>query len=94
MPTEKGLPAANVTVGLSNSFYLLRQGVSQRGVKFVEVPASCLLVHEGSGQICSVEWRRVGDCFPELSYERVTSFSRCESGVLMIVFCESSACLR
>ena len=67
MPTKKSLPSSNITIRLSNSLNFLSQGVSEERVETVEVPLSCILIHESSGKVSSIDRRRICDCLPELN---------------------------
>ena len=66
MPTKEGLPAANIAVRLSDSFYPIGEGISEYGIEVVEIPRAGLSVNETSSKVGSIDRRAVGEGFPEL----------------------------
>lgn len=68
VPTEKGLPGANIAVRFSNSLYPVWHRVFQKRIKGVHVPTSGCLVHQRTCEVCSVNGRGICDCLPKLLY--------------------------
>ena len=46
MPAEEGFPATDVAVRSVDTFDLVAQGFSQKGIQIVEVPALARSVHQ------------------------------------------------
>lgn len=75
VPTEKGLPGANIAVRFSNSLYFVRHRIFEKRIKRVHVPTSSCLIHQRTCEVRSINRRGICDSLPKLLYLFFTSFS-------------------
>ena len=54
VPTEKGLPGANIAVRFSNSLYPVWHRVFQKRIEGVHIPTSSRLIHQRASEVRSV----------------------------------------
>jgi len=66
MPTEHGLPWADIAVRGGNTSYLDINSMVKKGVKWVQVPFFRPLIHKCVQQVGSIDGRREDNIFPKL----------------------------